>query len=179
MLLASGSSWLITPNVGLMIWTLVVFAISFVILQRAVFPRIRDALDRRRAVIEESIEDSARAREEANELVAEYREHLREARQQAEEILERARQAATAHEHEARSEARERGQQMLEQARREIEAESRRMLDDLLRDVAELTVMATERVTRKVLTETDQRRLVEDALSDLDFTVLGSAARRQ
>ncbi len=178
MVIASGSSWLITPNVGLTIWTLVVFGISYYILQRAVFPRIRDALDRRRAAIEESIASSERAREEANELVAEYREHLREARQQAEEILERARQSATAHEREARSEAHERSQQMLEQARREIEAESRRMLDDLLRDVAELTVMATERVTRKVLTEADQRRLVEDALADLDFTVLGSAARR-
>ena len=53
---------------------------------------------------------------------------------------------------------------MLEQTRREIEAETRRVIDEILRDVADLTVMATERVTRKVLTEEDQRRLVEDAL---------------
>ena len=68
---------------------------------------------------------------------------------------------------------------MLEQTRREIEAESRRMIDEILRDVADLTVMATERVTRKVLTEEDQRRLVEDALSELDFSVLSGGARRQ
>ena len=68
---------------------------------------------------------------------------------------------------------------MLEQTRREIEAESRRMIDEILRDVADLTVLATERVTRKVLTEEDQRRLVEDALSELDFTVLSGGARRQ
>ena len=68
---------------------------------------------------------------------------------------------------------------MLEQTRREIEAESRRMIDEILRDVADLTVMATERVTRKVLTEEDQRRLVEDALSELDFTVLSGGASRQ
>ena len=42
---------------------------------------------------------------------------------------------------------------MLEQTRREIEAETRRVLDDILRDVAELTVLATERVTRKILSE--------------------------
>lgn len=178
-MLFASTSWLITPDVGLTIWTLVVFAISLFILQRAVFPRIREALDKRRAAIEESIDASERARQEANELLVEYREHLREARQQAEEILERARQAATAHEREARSAAQERGQQMLEQARREIEAESRRMFDELLRDVAELTVMATERVTRKVLTEEDQRQLVTDALSDLDFAALSNAARRQ
>ena len=46
--IASSNSWLITPNVGLMIWTFVVFAISLYILIKAVFPRIRDALDERR-----------------------------------------------------------------------------------------------------------------------------------
>lgn len=178
MILAS-SSWLITPNVGLTIWTLVVFAIVLVILQKAVFPRIRESLDRRRVTIEEALASSERARLEANELLVQYREHLREARQQAEEILERARQAATAHERDARSAAQVRGQQMLEQARREIESESRRMFDEILRDVAELTVMATERVTRKVLTEEDQRQLVADALAELDFTALSTAALRQ
>ncbi len=73
---------------------------------------------------------------------------------------------------EARSTAQARGEQMLEQTRRDIEAESRRMIDEILRDVADLTVMATERVTRKVLTSDDQRQLVEDALADLDFTAL-------
>ena len=82
-------------------------------------------------------------------------------------------------EREARTEAQARREQMLEQTRREIEAETRRVLDEILRDVADLTVMATERVTRKVLTEEDQRRLVEDALSELDFTVLSGGAGRQ
>jgi F-type H+-transporting ATPase subunit b len=68
---------------------------------------------------------------------------------------------------------------MLEQTRREIEAETRRVLDEMLRDVAELTVLATEKMLRKVLTEEDQRRLVEDALSELDFTVLSGGPSRQ
>jgi F-type H+-transporting ATPase subunit b len=67
---------------------------------------------------------------------------------------------------------------MLEQTRREIESESRRLMDDILRDVADLTVLATERVTRKSLTGSDQRRLVEDALAELDFTALGGGAGR-
>lgn len=178
MLLAS-SSWLITPNVGLTIWTLVVFGISLYILAKAVLPRIGLALDQRRKVIDDSIDAANRTRREADDLLVQYREHLKEARQQAEEIVERARQAAAAHEREARTAAQARGEQMLEQTRREIEAESRRMIDEILRDVADLTVMATERVTRKVLTEEDQRRLVADALSELDFTALSGAARRQ
>ena len=178
MLLAS-SSWLITPNVGLTIWTLLVFAIVLYILTKAVLPRIGEALDNRQKVIDESIDAADRTRREADELLIEYREHLKEARQQAEEIVERARQAAAAHEREARTSAQARGEQMLEQTRREIEAESRRMIDEILRDVADLTVMATERVTRMVLTEEDQRRLVNDALAELDFTVLSGGARHQ
>jgi F-type H+-transporting ATPase subunit b len=68
---------------------------------------------------------------------------------------------------------------MLEQTRRDIEAETRRVLDEILRDVVELTVLATERVTRKVLTSEDQLRLVEDAMSELDFSVLSGGASRQ
>jgi F-type H+-transporting ATPase subunit b len=179
LLASSSSSWLITPDVGLTIWTLVVFAISLFILTRAVLPRIGEALDKRRVAIEESIDAADRTRTEADELLVEYRERLAEARQQAEEIVERARQAAVVHEREARATAQARGEQMLEQTRREIEAESRRMLDEILRDVADLTVLATERVTRKVLTDADQRRLVDDALADLDFSLLSGGANRE
>jgi F-type H+-transporting ATPase subunit b len=167
-----GSTWLITPNVGMTIWTLVVFSVSLVVLTKAVFPKIREALDKRQAVIEESMNAAERTRLEADALLAEYRASLAEARQQAEEIVERARQAAATVESEARTAAAARGEQMLEQTRRDIEAESRRMLDEIMRDVAELTVLATERVTRKSLTDADQRQLVQDALADLDFSAL-------
>ena len=178
-LLAASSSWLITPDVGLTIWTLVVFAISLFILVKAVFPRIGQALDQRRKAIDDSIDSAERTQREADQLLVEYRERLREARQEAEEIVERARQAIAVNEREARSEAQARREQMMEQTRRDIEAETRRVLDEILRDVVNLTVMATELVTRKVLTEEDQRRLVQDALSELDFTVLTGALGRQ
>jgi F-type H+-transporting ATPase subunit b len=175
----ASSSWLITPDVGLTIWTLLVFGISLFILAKFVLPRIGQALDKRQAVIEDSIDSADRTRREADELLVEYRELLRDARQEAEEIVERARQANAVNEREARSEAQARREQMLEQTRRDIEAETRRALDEILRDVVDLTVQATELVTRKVLTEEDQRRLVEDAMSELDFTVLSSGLGRQ
>jgi F-type H+-transporting ATPase subunit b len=177
--LAASSSWLITPNIGLMVWTLVVFAISLFILVKAVFPRIGAALDQRRKAIDDSIDAAEHTRHEADQLLVEYRERLRDARQEAEEIVERARQAAAVNEREDRAESQARREQMLEQTRRDIEAETRRVLDEIIRDVVDLTVMATELVTRKVLTEEDQRRLVEDAISELDFTVLSGGPSRQ
>ena len=169
---ASSGSFLITPNVGLMIWTLLLFGISMYILWKLAFPRISEALDRRQHAIEESIDHAERMRHEADDLLDEYRERLHEARGQAEQIIERARKAAEAHEREAQEHATERREQLMEQTRRDIESETRRAIQEIRREVADLTVMATEKVTRKVLTEEDQRRLVEEALGDLDFSAL-------
>jgi F-type H+-transporting ATPase subunit b len=169
---SSGGSFLISPSVGLMIWTLILFGISMYILWKLAFPRISEALDRRQHAIEESIDHAERVRREADELLEEYRERLREARGQAEQIVDRARKAAESHEREATEHAQQRRDQLMEQTRRDIEAETRRAIQEIRREVADLTVMATEKVTRKVLNEEDQRRLVEDALSDLDFSAL-------
>ncbi|MGO8906018.1 MAG: F0F1 ATP synthase subunit B [Solirubrobacteraceae bacterium] len=173
----ASSSWLITPNVGLMVWTFVVFGISLYILIKAVFPRIRDALDDRRRSIDESIDAAERLRSEADQILAEYRERLKEARAQSDEIVQRARQTAETHEHESR----DRGQEILaeaaKRAERDIDAATKRALDDIRREVADLTIMATEKVTRKTLNEADQRRLVEEALSELDFSGIASGAR--
>jgi F-type H+-transporting ATPase subunit b len=61
---------------------------------------------------------------------------------------------------------------MHEQTRRDIEAETRRAIQEIRREVADLTVQATEKVTRKSLDDADQRRLVEEALNELDFSAL-------
>ncbi|HYB29922.1 MAG TPA: F0F1 ATP synthase subunit B [Solirubrobacteraceae bacterium] len=169
---ASSGSFLITPNVGLMIWTLLLFGISMYILWKLAFPRISEALDRRQHAIEESIDHAERVRREADDLLGEYRERLREARDQAEQIIERSRKTAEAREREVQAEAQERREQLMEQTRRDIEAETRRAIQEIRREVADLTVLATEKVTRKVLDEDDQRRLVEDALAELDFSAL-------
>jgi F-type H+-transporting ATPase subunit b len=174
---ASSGSFLITPNVGLMVWTLLLFGISMYVLAKLVFPRISEALDKRQHAIEESIDHAERVRKEADRLLEEYRERLKEARQQADEIVTRARNSAETREREAQEEAKVKREQMMEQTRRDIEAETRRAISEIRNEVADLTVMATEKVTRKVLNDDDQRRLVEDALSELDFSALGGESR--
>jgi F-type H+-transporting ATPase subunit b len=169
---ASGGSFLISPNVGLMIWTLLLFGISMYILWKLAFPRIAEALDRRQKAIEESIDTAARIRTEADEILEEYRERLREARGQADQIIERARKSAEAHERSAKEEALATREQLMEQTRRDIETETRRAIQEIRGEVAQLTVEATEKLTRKTLTEDDQRRLLDDALSELDFSAL-------
>jgi F-type H+-transporting ATPase subunit b len=168
---------MITPNVGLMIWTLLLFVISMYILYKVAFPRITAALDSRQKAIEESIDHAEQIRHQADEILAEYRERLKEARGQAEQIIERARKAGEVHERDSEAEAKARREQLMEQTRREIELETRRAIEDIRREVADLTVAATEKVTRKVLTEQDQQRLVQEALSELDFTSLSPGSQ--
>ncbi len=167
-----GGSFLVSPNVGLMIWTLVVFTVSLYVLKKLVFPRIQEALDKRQRAIDESISAAEHTREEADEILAEYRERLAEAREQAEEIVARARKAADAVEASALTDAKAKREELLEQAKRDIQAETRRAIQDIRNEVADLTILATEKVTRKTLTEDDQRRLVEEALGELDFSAL-------
>ena len=173
-----GGSFLVTPNVGLMIWTLLAFGITLWILWKLAFPRIGEALDRRQRVIEESIDTAERARTEAAALLDEYRERLKEARGQADEIVARARKAGEVREREALEEARAKRDELMQQTRRDIEAETRRAIQEIRNEVADLTVLATEKVTRKTLTDDDQRRLVEEALGELDFDQLSGDARR-
>jgi F-type H+-transporting ATPase subunit b len=174
---ASGGSFLVSPDVGLMVWTLVVFGLALWFLWKFVFPRITEALDKRQRAIEESIDHADKVRQEADELLREYRERLADARGQADEIVSRARRTAEAAENETLAEARLKREEMMEQTRRDIEAETRRAIQQIRAEVADLTVLATEKVTRKTLDSADQRRLVEEALGELDFAALASEER--
>jgi F-type H+-transporting ATPase subunit b len=167
-----GGSFLVSPDVGLMIWTLLVFGLSLFLLAKFAFPRIQEALDKRQRAIEESIDISERTRKEAEQLLSEYRERLTAARAQADEIVARARKTGEHAEQEAVADAKRKREEMMEQTRREIEAETKRAIADIRSEVADLTVLATEKVTRKTLTTADQRKLVEEAVAELDFAAL-------
>ena len=170
-------SFLVSPDVGLMIWTLLVFGLSLFQLSKFAFPRIAEALDKRQRAIEDSIETAERTRTEADALLAEYRERLAEARTQADEIVARARKTGEHQEAESLADAKRKREEMMDQTRREIQAETNRAIAEIRSQVADLTVLATEKVTRKSLTDTDQRKLVEDAISELDFAALSGNAK--
>jgi len=173
----SGGSFLVSPGLGLMIWTLVLFGITMWVLSKVAFPKIQEALDKRANAISESIEAAERQRKESDELLSEYRARLAEAREQADDIMARARKAGETAEAEATVAGKEKREELVEAAKRDIEAETRRSLDQIRQEVADLTVLATERVTRKSLNAEDQKRLVEEALSEVDFSALSGAEK--
>jgi F-type H+-transporting ATPase subunit b len=171
----SGGSFLVSPGLGLMIWTLVLFLLTMWVLSKVAFPRIQEALDKRAKTISDSIEAAERQRRESDELLEEYRGRLAEAREQADDIMARARKAAETAAAEATAAGKEKREELVAAAKRDIEAETRRSLEQIRKEVADLTVLATEKVTRKSLNAEDQKRLVEDALSEVDFSALSGA----
>ena len=171
-------NFLVTPSVGLIIWTLIAFGASVLILRKLAYPRIQENLDKRRKAIEESIDASIRTKEEADELLVEYRARLKEAREQADDIVTRSRRAADSIADEAKTDAKQYREELMETTRRDIEQETRRALDEIRKEVADLTVIATEKVTRKSLDDGDQRRLIDEALAEVDFSALAGDERK-
>src|SRR5213083_347358 len=135
----------VTP--GLMIWTVVCFLITLFVLKRYAFGPIQKLIDDRRERIRQSIEEAEHARAEARRVAEAQRRRVKD-----ETDADR--------------------QRRLEETRRQIEAETQRALAQIRAEVADLTLVATAKVTGKVLDKKDHRRLIDEAVADLDFSQL-------
>jgi F-type H+-transporting ATPase subunit b len=168
----TASSGLIKVVPGLMIWTIVCFLLTLFVLKRFAFGPIQQMLDERRDRIRRSIEEAENARTEARKLLEQHRALIGEARGQAEQILTEARKVADSQRQRVKEETEADRQRRLEETKRQIEAETHRALEQIRAEVAELTLVATAKVTGKVLDDADHRRLIEDAIKELDFSAL-------
>ena len=168
----SSGSDLISVVPGLMIWTAVVFLITFYILKKVAFGRISGMIDQRRDRIHAAIDEADNVRQEARDLLEQHRELIAQARTQSEDILAEARRQADAQHERVRAEAGADLDRRLEENRKAIEAENRKLLEQVRREVIELTLIASEKVTGKVLDAEDQRRLIDEAVGEIDFDQL-------
>jgi F-type H+-transporting ATPase subunit b len=157
---------------GLMIWTVIAFLVTLFVLKRYAFGPIQQMIDERRERIRRALEEADKARDEARSLLQEHRELIGQARGQAEQILAETRRVAEAQRQRVKDETEADRQRRLEETQRQIEAETQRALQQIRAEVAELTLVATTKVTGKVLDDEDHRRLIDDAIKDLDFSAL-------
>jgi F-type H+-transporting ATPase subunit b len=170
MLLATNPLIQVTP--GLMIWTIVCFLISLYVLKRYAFGPIQKLIDERRDRIRQSLEEADNARAEARSLLEEHRKLIAQAKGEAEEILAETRRVAESNQRRMREETEADRQRRIEETRRQVEAETRRALEQIRAEVADLSLIAAEKVTRQSFADEDHRRLIEEAVGDLDLSVL-------
>jgi len=157
---------------GLMIWTLVCFGITFFVLRKYAFGPIQKTIDERRERIRSSVEEAEHARAEARRLLEEHKQLIGQAKNEAGGILAEARKVADSQRDRAREEIEADRQRRLEDTRKQIEAETARALEQIRSEVAELTLVAAAKVTGKVLDRDDHRKLIDDAIGELDFSAL-------
>jgi len=173
MLLATNPLIQVIP--GLMIWTIILFLLTLWVLNRYAFGPIQKLIDDRRERIRLSIEEADHARDEARQLLEEHRKLIGEAKSDAEGILSEARKVADSQRERARAELDEDRQRRLEETTRQIEQAKNQALNELKQQVADLSLLATEKITRKTLTDADQQRLIDEALAEIDFSQLEGA----
>jgi F-type H+-transporting ATPase subunit b len=171
-MLVAASNPLIQVIPGLMIWTIVAFAITLWVLKRYAFGPVQKLIDDRRERIRQAVEEADRAREEARSLLEEHRALIGQAKSQAEEILAEARKTADSQRERMRQETEEDRQRRLEETKRQIEQATQQALGEIRREVAELSLLAAEKITRKTLTDADHQRLIDEALAEIDFSDL-------
>jgi F-type H+-transporting ATPase subunit b len=159
---------------GLMVWTIITFLIVLWVLRRFAFGRIQGMIDQRRDRIREALDEADKAREEARELRELVRREREEALADRERILDESRRQAQRQFDQARDQADTDLKERLEKNREELDAENARLREQIRRDVVELTLLAAEKVTGKVLDEEDQRRLIDETIAEVDVKQIAS-----
>ncbi len=152
----------------LLFWSAVSFAILLFLLKRYAFPAITEILDARERTITENLAKADRARKDAEQLLAEYQAKLKAAQQDATAMIDQARKQAQQVAEDNQRRVKEDTDRMLATAREEMARERVRVSKDLKDQAVELVMAASERILKRSLTDADQKRLVKEAIDQLN-----------
>jgi len=158
---------LLTVDGGLMVWTLVVFAILFFVLSKFAFGPITQAVRAREEALSQAIADAKRDRDEAAQILADHKAQVDAARGEAQKYIAEGRQTAEQMRVQLLEETRKQQQDLLERAKRDIESEKVAAIADLRREAVGLAIAAAGKVIEKNLDDTQNRKLVETYLAGL------------
>ena len=171
---AGGGGGLLDPHAGLMVWTLLIFAVLLFILTKFAFKPLTAAVEARERALEDAIAGAKRDREEAQRLLAEQRAQLEGSRGEAQKLIADARAAGEKMRADLLEQTRQQQAELLERARRDIDAERERAIADLRREAVDLALAGASKVIERNLDDASNRQLVESFLA----TIPTNGARR-
>lgn len=163
---AEGPVNLLDPNVGLMVWTVVIFVLLLFVLRKWAFPAILSAVEARERALAEALAEAKRDREEAAKFLASQQAQLDAARADAQRMIADGRSVGEKLRAEMIEQARREHQEMLERARREIEGEKNQAIADLRRAAVELALAGASKVLERNIDDAANRRMVEEFLAE-------------
>jgi F-type H+-transporting ATPase subunit b len=165
-----GGNPLLEASPGLMIWTLVIFLVTLFILKKYVFGPVGQAIEKRREDIAKSIDEAEKGRDEAQQLLQEYRDRLAEARREADALREQGRKDGERQSAELITAAQKQRERVIADSQSQIDAQTRQAASGLRDDVVSLALLAAEKVSRQSLKDEDHRRLIEQAIDEVDLS---------
>jgi F-type H+-transporting ATPase subunit b len=149
---------------------IVVFLALVYLLSRYVFPPISNALKVRQQQIAQALSEAEAARREVDEARQKEKSGLADARRQAQEILDRAEKLGEELREELRQKGRQEQEAMITRARAELAQEREQAVSQLRRQVADLVLLATQKILEEELDQKRQRRLIDEALAEVDLS---------
>ncbi|HUQ83791.1 MAG TPA: F0F1 ATP synthase subunit B, partial [Gemmatimonadaceae bacterium] len=156
---------LLSPNTGLMFWTLLIFVILLVVLARYAFKPLTAAVEARERALEEAIQAAKNDREAASRQLAEQMKALEAARAEAQRMIAESRITGEKLRNEMLEQTKHQQHELLERARVEIDNERKRAIADLRREAVDLAIAGASKVIERNLDDQSNRKLVESFLS--------------
>jgi F-type H+-transporting ATPase subunit b len=163
----AGGGSLVSLQVNLMFWTLVIFVILYWILKKYAFPAVLGAVEAREKALAEAIEGAKRDREEAAKLLADHRAQIENARNEAQKFIAEARAVSEKSRADLLEKTRQEQQDMLERARRDIGIERDKAIAELRREAVDLAIAGASKVVEQNLDSDKNRKLVDSFLTSL------------
>jgi len=158
---------LVTPDVGLLFWTVISFFVLLFLLRKFAWKPIVGTVNDRETSIREALESAEKARLEMQILTADNERILKEARVERETMLKEAREIKAKMISDAKDEAQNQANKMIEQAQTAIASEKKSAMAELKNHVAALSVDIAEKMVREELSNKDkQLKLVENMLGE-------------
>ncbi len=158
---------LVTPDIGVIFWTVVTFLVVLFILGKFVWKPIIRAIDERERSIKEDIEKAQRSREEAEEFITRQRELLEEARKESSAMIEEGKRAAEKVKTDMLEQAKRVEREIVEQGRKKVEQEARNAIQGIKEQAADLAIAAAKKLIISSMGEKEQKKLVEDYIKEL------------
>ena len=156
---------LLSPNTGLMFWTLIIFVVLLFILARFAFKPLTAAVEAREQRLEAAIKEAEENRQKASQLLADQTKALDAARAEAQRVIAEGRVTGEKLRNEMLEQTKHQQHELLERARVEIDNERKRAIADLRREAVELAVAGASKVIERNLDDQTNRKLVESFLA--------------
>jgi len=157
---------LVTPNPGTIFWMLIIFGIVLFILRKFAWKPILNALKDREESIANALNSAEEAKKEVAGLKADNDKIIAEARQERNNILKEAKEIKEKIIAEAKEKAMREAAKSIEIAQRQIQSEKIAAINDIKKQVAELSVMIAEKVIKKELGNKEEQEKMVDGLID-------------